>query len=217
MVTAFGQAVEQASVAPARLSTVFGSAYGETATLLSLLWQLQADEHGLSPMQFAGSVHNTASGATSIAVGATGFTTSLAAGSETFGACLCEAAGLLTDGHASVAVVVGDCRPPAGLVPVEDDFDTLVTALVLEPPGAAQALAHVEELRLAPSAGPCAQPPARLGLNPCVGGLLLVDAIVGGREGELVLDATPRRSNEHAWCLRLTQVAHAQVSAHGAP
>jgi hypothetical protein len=87
---------------------VFGSAYGEMATTMELL-ELQASSGQSSPLRFQLSVHNTAAGLLSIALGNRGFSTSIAAGTNTFAMAMLE--GIVYLNHAGaneVAVLVAD-------------------------------------------------------------------------------------------------------------
>lgn len=199
LATALGEAAAQAGVDLATTATIFGSAYGEGATLGQLLSQRHEGDGALSPLRFAGSVHNTASGMVSIATGARGFTTSLAAGDDTLVACLDEAAGLLAAGHDAVAVVVGDEAPPAALIPAEQRCAPLAVALVLRraeaPAGpAAQAATEAPTITWRPATGADALAGARAaaeglraraaaaGLDvryqPCFSALQLLDPLV---------------------------------------
>src|SRR4051794_9675523 len=60
LATVVEQAAREASVDPAQLPSVFGSAYGEMHTTGTLLSQLWAADGALSPAKFQASVHNTA-------------------------------------------------------------------------------------------------------------------------------------------------------------
>lgn len=107
----FGQvAGDQGSSLPA----VYGSALGEMATTLSLLDQMGRGE-ALSPAGFQASVHNTAAGVISIALGNRAFSTALAAGSETFAMSLLEGVAWLSVHGGSLAVLVADEAAPTRL------------------------------------------------------------------------------------------------------
>jgi hypothetical protein len=211
MVTAFSEALAQSGESAAELSTVFGSAYGEGSTLAVLLNQISSADGELSPMRFAGSVHNTASGMLTIACDARGFTTSLAAGAETLMACLQEAAGLLATGHAAVAVVVGDCSPPPELVDAAEQFDTLAVAFVMRsvtdpssqaPPN--HGWVQLQDLMLATFEPGAATLPDTLQLNPCAGALVLADAVVSRAASRVRLNVGPTRAGERTWAVNVS-------------
>lgn len=215
--SAFEEAVAQSGEDAATIATVFGSAYGEGSTLELLLDQLGGPDGALSPMRFAGSVHNTASGMLSIACDARGFTTSIAAGELTLIACLQEAAGLLADGHGAVVVVVADCTAPTSLTADAEHFDTLAAAFVLRAQPAmgpdSSVLSRILAIGEPDSQRRLATPlPSRLRSNPCVAALLLLDAIAAGATGTIGLDPLPERPDRQpCW---LTVAAGSAPFAH---
>jgi hypothetical protein len=75
---------------------VFSSRHGEFGRTLSLLREL-ATEHAVSPADFSLSVHNALAGLLSIASGNRNGLTAIAAGQESFGYGLLEAAALLAE------------------------------------------------------------------------------------------------------------------------
>ncbi len=206
MADAFGQAMTQAGANPAEVATVFGSAWGETGALRELLQQIAAGEAELSPIRFAGSVHNTASGQLSIATANRGFTTSLAAGDDTVAMALQEALGLLANGLAEVLVVLGDVDPPAELAGPLERCDSLAVALHLHTgqPNRPR-LARIEDLHRVTTPWPTEAFPAGLQASPVFGGLVLVQAIHAGRTGAVSLG--PARGSD--WAIRV----HAAVTA----
>lgn len=96
------------------LPLVCGSASGEMATTLALLDQL-AQGDPLSPAGFQASVHNTAAGVISIALGDRSFSTALAAGVDTWAMSLLEAMAWLSVHGGRVAVLVADEDAPTRL------------------------------------------------------------------------------------------------------
>lgn len=99
----------------AELPTIHASAFGEMATTVSLLAQLE-DPNGLSPAKFQSSVHNTAGGQISIATENRAFSTALAAGAETVAMALVEALAFLALHGGSIAVLVSDEEAQSGLM-----------------------------------------------------------------------------------------------------
>ena len=188
LVEVLAAAADDARLDPGATPTVFASAYGETQTMIELLAMLH-DDGELSPMRFAGSVHNTASGNASIATGNRGFTTSLAAGPDTPAMALLEASALLADRGGAVLVAIGDVSPPRVLVPeAERRFETLAVGLALTAgdPGA-PTLTDLAPTGAHDGVVLCdLRPPLRR--NPCGGALALADAILRGAEGVVALD-----------------------------
>jgi len=198
---AFADAALSADVPLASVSSVFGSSLGEVSTMLTVLEQLTRGED-LSPMHFATSVHNTASGMVSISNVNRGFTTALSADFDTVGAALCEASGLLAAHGEPVVVVCADERSPERFVAEEFAFDMLAAAIVLEPkqPGRpALARIGVPSLRTEAPRVPVAPLSPRLARNPQVGLVDLVGAILAGSWGDVALD----RGLGHGWGVRV--------------
>lgn len=95
---------------------VHGTGFGEIVTTAELLDMMRDGDGALSPMRFAGSVHNTACGQLSIAQGHTGTSTTVSAGAHTLAAAWVESMGLLTE-HEHVLLVVADEPMPASMPP----------------------------------------------------------------------------------------------------
>lgn len=206
-------------------AAVFASAHGETSVLEALLEQMTTQQPTLSPVAFASSVHNTASGLLSIATHNRGISTSLAAGHDTVAAAFIEALGILHDGATDVLVVAGDLAEPnrlvdaserASLVSVAFHLKALHSANEVEgdtaliPPdsrrlmgvvGNPQPLAlmtwPVRDLTIAP---PKLGIKANLERSPCVGALNLADAITRRSYGTVRLDG----GAGDAWCTTLS-------------
>ncbi len=98
---------------------VHGTGFGEIVTTAALLDMMRDGDGALSPMRFAGSVHNTACGQLSIAQGHTGVSTTISAGVQTLAAAWIEAMGLFAD-HEHVLLVVADEPMPATMPPHHD-------------------------------------------------------------------------------------------------
>jgi len=168
MAHATAQAARASGADLGTIATVFGSTHGETSVLRDMLVQLTDEDAALSPIAFAGSVHNTAAGVVSISTNNHGFATSLGAGHDTLAACILEALGLMHAGHADVMVVVGDLSEPEPLVPEAQRAASLAAAFHLRRGGP---LRLGRELCAAlPLDGP-------LGRSPVAGALALIDGL----------------------------------------
>lgn len=109
-------------------AVVHGTAFGEIATTAELLAMLREGDGELSPLRFAGSVHNTAVGQLAIARGHTGESTTVSAGHHTVAAVWLEAMALLATGAEHVLVVLADEPMP---VPLQPHHDGLAVAIWL--------------------------------------------------------------------------------------
>lgn len=170
--------------------TVFGSALGETAVMLKLLEQMIQGDDDFSPMAFAVSVHNAASGLVSISTKNRAFTTSLAADHDTPAMGLVEAWGVSRRFNAPVVLVCGDEAVPDGLVGDHERFDHLAVAVAVS-------AAHLEEVpsiarlsgfALDGTGGWAENVPPALTRNPQAGLLDLVERIAHRRPGRVRLD-----------------------------
>lgn len=198
-------AIEAAQVDPQSIASVYGSALGEVQTMMKLLEQIWVKKDPPSPMAFAASVHNAASGVASISFKNQQFTTSVAANFDTPAMSLWEAAGLLRTGHKEVLVVCGDEPPPHALMGPHPTWDTLCAALVLSAdPAHPRRIASLQlPTRSVPDASavlPAATLQPSLQNNPSVGMLRVVDAIVQGNNGMVALD----HGNGQGWYVRVT-------------
>ena len=108
-VNAATQAAAHADLPLDSFACVFGSAHGEIQIAVDQMEMMHEGEGQISPARFKNSVHNTAGGLFSIAAKNRGFITAIAAGPDTFSACLLECALLIGAGEAErVLCVVGD-------------------------------------------------------------------------------------------------------------
>ena len=195
---AYAKAVLEAGFDLTEVASVFGSAIGEASTMIGLLDQMWGEATVLSPMKFATSVHNAASGMISIATRNRGFTTSLGADYDTPAMGLFEGIGIVQAEGRPVVVCCGDEAPPENLVPGDTGWSLLCVALALCPTdGARPAYPRISGpaldlggARSAGSAGTLVPPimPASLGRNPNVGLLDLAVALERGLEGDVRLD-----------------------------
>ncbi|MET0387460.1 MAG: beta-ketoacyl synthase chain length factor [Polyangiales bacterium] len=185
LATVVEQAARAAQLDPRGMPMIFGSAYGEMATTAALLAQLYAADGRLSPAKFQASVHNTAAGQLSIALGNPQFSTSIAAGSDTLAMCLIEAHAWLARHQGRVLVACGDEPPCTELAPDRDDLP-LAAALVLSSEPHAGSLAALGLPSLQPSAA-SAERGLRSQLPPLVAADGLVQALQAGCARRVVL------------------------------
>ncbi len=197
---AFFEAVDQAGLDPSEVSAVFGSALGELGTMLGLLNQMWRDQEDPSPMGFALSVHNAASGVVSIAKKNHGFTTSLGADHDTPAMALMEAIGIIATTGKPVIVVCGDEPTPGTLVSEDESWELATAAIALVP----SAAGSDESPRLvgplvgaSTLSGTEASP--KLARNPQIGLIDLVHAIQSREPGLLALD----RGRGSGWCVEI--------------
>lgn len=197
---AYFEAADAAGVEVGEGSAIFGSALGEVGTMLGLLNQMWRDREEPSPMAFALSVHNAASGVVSIATKNRGFTTSLGADHDTPAMALLEAIGLIAERGEPVVVACGEEPTPTALVPDYETWDLAAMAIALAPIDDADA--PRVRLRGPVKADPTFVPrdfPTALARNPQVGLLDLICAIDAGRSGMVRLD----RGRGSGWCMEV--------------
>lgn len=187
---AYAEALAATALDPALVASVFGSAIGEATTMVGLLDQMWSDSGMLSPMRFATSVHNAASGMISIATNNRGMTTAIGADYDTPAMALLEGIGLVLARGASVIVCCGDEAPPEDLVPDGIGWSLMTAAIVLCPSSEAPASSpRLSDLAIsAANLSPSETSSGALGRNPNVGLLDLVVAIHSGAAGVLRLD-----------------------------
>ena len=193
------EAVADAALDPAEVSAVFGSALGEVGTMLGLLNQMWRDHEEPSPMGFALSVHNAASGVVSIAKVNRGFTTSLGADHDTPAMALVEAIGLVFGSGLPVLVVCGDEQTPKALVADEEAWELATAAVALVPVDRGYRGPRIRgPFKGRPTIAPVDAPPM-VTRNPQVGLLDLIDAAGSQRSGVLALD----RGGGSGWCMEV--------------
>jgi len=199
---AYQQALTEAALDPACVGSVFGLALGEASTMIGLLDQMWKKDGILSPMRFAGSVHNTASGAVSIGTRNTGLTTSIAADFDTPAVTLLEAIAIVLTHDTPVIAACGDESAPADLVVGDQGWGALACAVALVPATTADArlprisAPHRGKATLAP-----AEMPAELAKNPQAGLLDLIDALRRNATGSLRLD----RGRGRGYCVDIAR------------
>lgn len=177
-----------APVLPRDAGWVFASAAGESETLKVILEALREPEMMIQPLRFQNAVHNAASGQWSIAAGATGPITSIAAHDETVGAGLLKAALQVALERRAVGLVLYDLPLPQPL-DAKRPFGLPLGAGLAFLPAPGPATLAVLELSLAKGA---ATAPARglsralLGSgNPVARILPLLERVASGAPGEL--------------------------------
>lgn len=135
----------------ATAAIVHGTAFGELVTTAALLDMMKDGTGELSPLRFAGSVHNTAPGQLAIALGLGGQSTTVSAGPHTFAAAWIEAVALIASGTDDVLLVVADEPMPTTMRPHHDGF---AAALWLsrggEGPGLARWLGSIRDAPASP-------------------------------------------------------------------
>jgi len=182
--SAAAEAAAQAGADLGRLSLVFGSALGEQSAL-SMLEEYRHDEGMPSPTRFHNSVHNGPAAYVSIATGNRRFSTTIAAGWETPGVALLEAAALLVQRGGEVLLVLAD-QPPLPPFQFQDPFPPLAVAFHLsEAPRTATPLAALRIPRRTEGHRP--RVPAPFANHTVAGALALATAVWNGSEGEVAL------------------------------
>ena len=205
---AFSDALETSALDPSLVASVFGSAIGEASTMVGLLDQMWSETAMLSPMRFATSVHNAASGVISIATENRGITTAIGADFDTPAMALMEGIGLVLARGESVIVCCGDEAPPSDLVPDGADWGMMTAAVAIGPVDQASPTSpRLSELTIAEATIELSEREggdAHLDLiasNPNIGLLDLVVAIHRGLDGILRLDHGAGRG----YSIRLTK------------
>ncbi len=178
------QAIKESKADLSTIPTVFASANGEIAVTVEILKEMLTEPGGLpSPTRFHNSVHNAASGYFSISAKNHSFSTSIAAGKDTFLAGLFEATGVLLSAEfEEVLLVVVDEPATAPLLP-KDSFDALATAFHLSRAPLACSFAKLQMHRsiMFPAYRRSSVPEGLHG-HPNVVGLHLLDALHAMKE-----------------------------------
>ena len=192
---AYAETLAGTTVDPATIAWVFGSALGEATTMVGLLDQMWKDAAKFSPMKFATSVHNAASGMISIATENRGITTAIGADYDTPGMALLGGIGLVLARNEAVVVCCGDEAPPEDLVPDGLGWSLMTSAIALGPVNDANAscatlcgLAIAPESIDTPEVKAAPELLASVGRNPNIGLLDLVVALRRESVGVLRLD-----------------------------
>ncbi len=192
------QAFAESAHDPSTIGAVFGSALGEAGTMIGLLEQMWRLYEPPSPMAFATSVHNAASGVVSIGTKNRGFTTSIGADFDTPAMALIEARAWALTHREPVLVVCADEPAPAKLVGDNHEWGFVAAAITLAPHAVdgLPALGHLQIGTADVERSPLQDAEAR---NPVAGILDLIYAIRSGRSGRVALD----RGRGHGWTVDL--------------
>jgi hypothetical protein len=186
---ALQQAAAQAGADLAAAPLLLASSVGETAAL-AVLDELLEGEGMPSPTRFHNSVQNGPVAYVSIATSNRALSTALAAGRETVGAGLLEAAALLAERGGELLLVLADELPAPPFEPAVP-YPPLAVALHLAAGPGPVTRAVLRALRRA-DFGP---PPVRAPYDrhPCAGALALAAAVEAGAGGAVALGpAGPR-------------------------
>lgn len=195
-------AIARAGIALHEPVLIFGSAFGEVETSLSLLERVVRGEVA-SPVRFQNGVHSAGVSQVAIHTQNRSFCTSVCAGDETFALALFEAAAWLAR-HAGFALVAvaDECTP--ALVAPERSFVEAAAALCLgaEPSAGARPITLLGPYARAPHAlraretetasDEIAALPAALVRNPSAWALPCIEALARDRRTEISLDPAGR-------------------------
>lgn len=191
------EAIAAAHLNPADLATVFTSSTGDGVNCHEICQALASDDKLISPTRFHNSVHNAASGYWGISTGAMAPSSVLCAYDGCFGAGLLEAMTMVAAYQAPVALMSYDNEYPEPLHAVRPVPDTFGVALVFSPVKTAQSLVALSispthALREAPAdtLSDAALENVRRSI-PAARSLPLLQHIVQGRSGQVVLDYLP--------------------------
>lgn len=171
------------------LASVFASAEGDGEIVDRICSALTLPDHPVSPTHFHNSVHNAPAGYWAIAAGSRRFSTSLAAGADTFAAGLLEAAGVAALEREPVLFLAYDYALPPALAGRGYVDAVFATAMVLT----ADAGPGVAGLELSVQEGTVAPPPLRTELdalrmhNPAAAALPLLQVLACGGSATLAL------------------------------
>lgn len=181
---------------PLAAAWVCGTTLGEIATTVELLTMMHEGDRALSPIRFAGSVHNAALGQLAIALGHRGSSTTISAGQHTVAMVLVEAAALVHARGGPVIAVVADEPTPAPLQPAHDGLGVALELVPID----ADARARVRLLGATPDAPHAVGVPASIAHHPLAPAWSLADAVARAVPGTLALEPVqgPRST---AFCL----------------
>ena len=187
------EALRDAGVAADELATVFASADGDLAIAARICTALAQPPRQVSPTDFHNSVHNAPAGYWSIAVGATGPSTAVAAGDGSFAAGLLEAHLMAVAERRPTLLVAYDVPAPAPLQAKRPLRHAVGTALLLLPQDGPRTLASLRCTPLA-SAETVLDDAALEALrtdNPAARALPLLQRLACGHSDAIDLPLTP--------------------------
>jgi hypothetical protein len=191
---------ERGGVDLANVPVVQGTALGEIATTVELLDSMFTGDGALSPTRFTGSVHNTAAGVMSIAMGNRSASTTVSAGARTTAMCLVEAFALLAAGENELVVVVADEPVPVPLDALAPWGGLAVAIHLARVPARGQVGAKLVDLGLRRPAPAPMRVPASVAGNPAAPALALAQALAAAQDEIIALEwgNDPRTP---AWCV----------------
>lgn len=206
-VEVFDQATTAAGIDPSAIPTIWATAHGEHGTAIKLLKMMLRGEGKVSPTHFHNSVHNTPSAYASIAGGNACASTTLTGGSELVASAILEAFCHLESGTPEIAVILAD-------EPLHEPFDRddmqaalgIAFCFSAEPANSTLRLSGLRREALTR-----AKPHDRIGGLHVSAGLPLLEQIVAGKPGTVVLEnENPRNptawSEGDVWCVDLELV-----------
>ena len=138
------EATRTAGIDPAGLPAVFTSSGGDGQNCHEICEALASAERLISPTRFHNSVHNAPAGYWGIATGDTAAANSLCAHDGSFAAGLLEALCQVAVDRTRVLLIAYDTSYPEPMRSVRPIPDAFGVALLLAPPAATAALAHLE-------------------------------------------------------------------------
>jgi hypothetical protein len=187
----------------ARHAIVCGTGFGEIATTVELLAMMREGDGALSPIRFAGSVHNAPAGQLAIAAGHRGRSTTVSAGAHTVVAVCLEAMGLLAAGSDAVLAVLADEPMPAPLQPRHDGL-AVALSLSCEPAPGSVRVRWLGPRRDAPAS---MRVPAALLANPLQSAWCLAQALLPGAAPQPCLRLEPDDERGQAHCVAVERLA----------
>ncbi len=171
---------------PLAAAWVCGTTLGEIATTVELLRMMHEGDRALSPIRFAGSVHNAALGQLAIALGHRGNSTTISAGTSTAAMVLIEAAASVHARRGSVIAIVADEPTPTPLQPAHDGLGAAFELVPLD----VEARARLRLLGPTPDAPRLGTLPASIAHHPLAPAWALANAITLGTTGRFALEPT---------------------------
>jgi len=184
------QAIRTLDGDAATIPIVWATAHGEHTNAIRILEMMRSGEGKLSPTHFHNSVHNTASGYASIALGNCSPSTTVTGGVELVASSFLEAACYLETGARDAVVVLAD-EPLLRPFDCSEGASPLAFAFCLSSraQGASAVLSRFRRDAVAP-----VKPHDRFGPLYVGGGLPLLERIVLRRPGTVALELVSERS-----------------------
>ncbi|MDX8397498.1 MAG: beta-ketoacyl synthase chain length factor [Mariprofundaceae bacterium] len=191
------RACSDAAVAPSELPVIFSSCLGEATVTDQLCAAIAKQEFPLSPTKFHNSVHNTASGYWSIAVGSKHPAMAMAAYQDGFALALLEAWSQLHTVENKLLLVCYEERPAELLLP-ENQWQPCATAFVLSTDP--QLTNNKQAALMMPYRSERSEATADDRLeSPAFASLVLYDALNKSQQGKI--DISP--ASEQAWFIEI--------------